>query len=169
MQPNLLIFSLCLTFFCIFINSFLLQAQEEIFTSIFFSSFQSLLLTFKCFIHLELIFWPGVSKNPVFFPWMNSFSCFSFCTLSGCLCQISEFRRCLDLFLGSSVPLVSLLISVPLRHCLKYCRFTISFSASQGSPPFLFFFRNVWAIIGPFVFHLKFGIRPFKFHRMIEM
>ena len=93
-----------------------------------------------------------------FFLWINNFSNFSFCTVSCCLCQKSKFHRCIGLFLGSSVPLVSLFISVPLLHCLKYYRFTISFFSYQGKSPFLILLQKCLGYHWPFVFPLKFGI-----------
>lgn len=72
---NLLIFS-CLT---LFVSSQIppFIKLRQILTYIFFSSFQSSLLTFK-FFHLEWAFGHGVSKNPISFVslWINSFSAF---------------------------------------------------------------------------------------------
>lgn len=150
-----------LTFFerlTLFVSSQILSyfKLRKILAYIFFSSFQSLLLTFYFFIHLELIFQYGVTESPIsfFFLWINNFSNFS---LFHSLClavsvKNQKFHRCVRLFLDSSLSSVRSWLSVPLLHRLCYSSFTVSFhSLARQCPPSLVFFGKVWAIVGPFV------------------
>ena len=58
----------------------------------------------------------------------------------------------------NSIPLVYMSVLVPAPHCLDFCCFLLALKSGYVSPPTLFFFKIVLAILGPLQFCMNFRI-----------